>query len=223
MMTAISRHIALGSHGQALVELAIMGSLGLMALAFFIQIGLRLNYQQELQQQTFRRALLMAKCEGDEEEPIVECVTRAQGVNDDEESQATVLNHFRDRQMPNPLLGFGIRPRTTTSASATVTWGERLTFLADDRDSQPRLAVRLNDQQRSYRSEDLNENQPFVRRIEKELQTDEAEVNQTGMVTSLSTQTTERTTLRLGTNRDPEMTSTITSNCHVGGGLWLCN
>ena len=88
--------------GQALVELAIFGSLGLMALTFLIQMGLRLNYQQELQQQTFRRALLMAKCEGDGFKPLVECVKRVPGVSDDEESQATVLNQFRDRQMPIP-------------------------------------------------------------------------------------------------------------------------
>ena len=209
--------------GQALVELAIFGSLGLMALTFLIQMGLRLNYQQELQQQTFRRALLMAKCEGDGFKPLVECVKRVPGVSDDEESQATVLNQFRDRQMPNPSLGFGIRPRTTTAASATVTWGERLTFLGDDRDSQPRLVVQLNDQRRSYRSEDVIESQPFVKEITKTLVTDKAELKQIGSVTGLSTQTTETTDLHLGTNRDSTLSSSITSTCNVGGGLWLCN
>ena len=49
--------------GQALIEFAIVGSIALMALAFLIQIGLRMNYQQEMDQQTFRRAMKIAQSE----------------------------------------------------------------------------------------------------------------------------------------------------------------
>jgi len=244
-----------------------MGSIALLALAMLIQLGLRLNYQQQEEQNTFRHALLMAKCEGDEmDEPIVECVRRAERVNDDDESQAVTINRFHDRQIPNPTLGFGLRPRTTITANAAAVWGERLTFLDDDRDSQPRIVVHLNREQPHYRSEDLEDARlsdpsqdcpfdlkdclddcadeddiadcrtdcrdtwegqcftlPLVDTLEKTLTVEEAELTQSGGVTSVSSEVTETTRLRLNTTQDRNVESTLTSTCNAGGGFWLCD
>ena len=50
--------------GQALIEFAIMGSIALLAFTVLIQMGLRMNYQQEIQQDAFRNALRIAQNEG---------------------------------------------------------------------------------------------------------------------------------------------------------------
>ncbi len=123
--------------GQALLEFAIMGSLALMALGFFIQIGLRANFQQEIEQQNFRRTMRIAKS------------------HDKNEPQSVTLQQYRDRRVPNPTDGLGVMPRTSTNASNTVVWGEFLTFLAVDRNSQPQIVVQLNDEERRYRAEDM--------------------------------------------------------------------
>ena len=179
--------------GQALIEFAIVGSLALLALAFLIQIGLRMNYQQEIEQQTFRRALRVAQNEGEEE------------------SQAIQYQHFRNRQIPDPSQGFAIMPRTTSQASATVTWGEGLTFLADDRDSQPRIIVHLDDTEREFRSEDLQDDQPLVGHIRKEIQS-ASEIQQDNSASRLNTTTTETTTMTLNTNNNDPISSTLTSD-----------
>jgi len=157
-----------------------------------IQIGLRMNYQQEIEQQTFRRALRVAKNEGDEE------------------SQAIQYQHFRDRQVPNPSQGFAIMPRTTSQASASVTWGEWLTYLSDDRDSQPRIIVHLNDTQREFRSEDLKKDEPLVHRIDKTIAST-GQIQQSNSASKLNTQTTEQTTMTLNTNNNDQVSSTLTS------------
>lgn len=133
-------------NGQALVEFAIFGSLFLMALAFLVQIGLRMNYQQEIEQQTFRRAMNAAQQEGDEE------------------SQLTTYYQVRQRQIPDPSDGFAVQPRVRTESSATVVWSEFLTFLDRGRDSQPRTLVHLDNADETnsvlvVRSEDLKKQQ----------------------------------------------------------------
>ncbi len=225
--------------GQALVEFAIIGSLALLALALLIQVGLRANYQQEIEQQNFRRAMQEAQKE------------------DEEESQAVSVYQVRDRQVPNPADGLGIMSRSRTEASSTVTWGEYLTFLDDGRESQPLTVVRLNDQEQRYRAEDLKkvsktdpsqectnyyfdciggcdpedddcrrdcrktednncDSLPLVRHIHKELVSHgEATQESPGggvnqIVTGLSTTSTEATTMDLNTKRDPTISSSLT-------------
>jgi len=131
-------------HGaQALVEFAIFGSLFLVALAFLVQIGLRMNYQQEIEQQTFRRAMSAAQQEGDEE------------------SQMTTYYQVRHRQIPDPSDGFAVQPRVRTESAATVVWSEFLTFLDRGRDSQPRTLVHLDNTPpgEPIRAEDLKKQQ----------------------------------------------------------------
>lgn len=188
-----------GRRGQAMLEVAITGSLALVALAFFIQIALRQNYQQEIEQQTFRRALRMAHSFGDEERPAIS------------------YHHFRDRQLPDPADAFGIIPRTLTTSTSSVTWGEFLTLLADDADSAPLVVVDLNtnggiNQRRNFNAGedgDLEDNQPLVSSIDRIINVNESlsssEVKQDAsgrLTTRLGAVTTELTTLTINTKGD---------------------
>lgn len=185
------------------MEFSILGSVALLALALLIQLGLRMNFQQEIQQDAFRRALALAHSEGKTE------------------SQATQYNYFRNRRIPNPSEGFGITPRVMTQGNATVTWGEWLTYLDDDRDSQPRVVVNLDDRSvPEFRAGDFPADQPLVRRVTKELvgsaeiQQGNSGVTTCGGVTALSdtclaADTTETTTLELS-NGSP-VSATVTT------------
>lgn len=203
--------------GQALIEMALIGTIAVAALGFLIQIGLGLNYEQENDQNAFRRALLMAKCEGDEQEPSNWCNTRVPpGVSFSDESQATTMLRMRDRKLPNPSIGFGLVPSTLTMGSATATWGERLTFLDDSTDSQPRVVVRVNDfPDMLYRSGDFPHNQPIVRNIEKTTQMigTLAQTDSTGSATDATT--TENTTVTM--NDGSEIPA---SSVQSGGYSW---
>lgn len=165
------------SSGQAFIELAIVGSLALLALAVLIRIGLGMNYKQEIEQQAFRLALRAAKNEGDEESPVVS------------------YQFFRDRRVPDPSQGFAIMPGSLTQGSGSATWGEYLTFLDDSRDSQARILVKLNNaSEKEFRSEDLDEDQPFVSDINKHIQSTGV-IAQSNARSSLATTTDETTTL----------------------------
>lgn len=166
--------------GQALIEVAVLGSLALLALTLLIQLGLRMNYQQELQQNAFRRALITAKNEGDDE------------------SQAVQYNYFRNRRLPNPSEGFGITPRVLAQGSGTVTWGEWLTYLEnDDPDSEPRIIVSLDDQSSlDRRSGDFPDHQPLISRVDKDL-TGSAEITQDNAGSTLTADSNEHTEMTL--------------------------
>ena len=120
--------------GQALTELAVFGSVALAALAFLIQIGLQMNYQQEIDQNTFRRALQAARDEWNDDNSM------------DPESHSVQYYQFRNRELPDPNEGFAIMPRTMTQANATVLWGKWKTFLeAGDRSSEPKIITTIDD------------------------------------------------------------------------------
>ncbi len=192
----------LNRRGQAMIELAVMGSLSLMALALLIQMGLRMNYQQEIEQQTFRQAQKVAKT-GD---PV----------------QAVVIYQIRNRIMPNPSFGMPIRPRVQTQASSSVTWHPRLTRLQNkDRPSEPLIRVELDDwrpgkggTREDYRSDDLiddggpEKKEPIIAKIRKTTTvTPNSYIRQSGSGGTLSTSadvtSTEDTTLTLNVNRGP--------------------
>lgn len=177
-----------------MIEIAIFGSIALLALAFMIQIGLRQNFQQEIEQDAFRRALRVAQNEGDAE------------------SQAIQYNYFRNRRIPNPADDFAITPRTLTQAGATVTWGEWLTYLADDRDSQPRIIVNLDDQSApEFRSEDFASDKPLISKIQKQVD-GASQIQQSNTSSSLNAGSTESTTLTL--SNDSTVSSSIDTNIH---------
>ena len=190
------------SQGQAFVEFAVIGSLALVALAFLIQMGLRANFQQQMEQDTFRLAMRVAQSEGDVE------------------SQSIQYSYFRNSQIPNPTDAFGISPRTMTQSSASVTWGEWLGYLANDRDSQPRIIVHMDNSETEFRSEDLLKNaagepMPLVSAVHKDLNSNGA-VTQTNTGSSDATTTTETTTLTLNADQNKDgvndqLSSSLTS------------
>ena len=175
-----------------MIEFAVMGSIALLALTVLIQLGLRMNYQQEIQQDAFRNALRIAQSEGDTE------------------SQAIQYNYFRNRRIPNPSEGFAVTPRVMTQGNAAVTWGEWLTFLDGSRDSQPRIIVNLDDQATpEFRAEDFPADQPLVRRITKGL-TGGGEIQQNNAGSSLASHTDETTTMEL--SNGAALNSTVNTN-----------
>ena len=183
-----------GLNGQAMIELAIFGSFAILALGFLIQIGLRQNFQQEIEQTAFRRALVLAQ-------------------EEDMESQSIQYNYFRNRRLPNPADGFGVTPRSLTQAGATVTWGEWLTYLTDDRDSQPRIIVSLDDQDTiDARSEDFPEGEPLVKHIHKDLSGSAqiGQVNSSGLSSASTSSSSENTTLTLSSDATAQSTMDTT-------------
>ena len=193
--------------GQAMIEFAIIGSTALMALAFLIQIGLRMNYQQEIEQQTFRLALKRAQEEGDVE------------------SEAILYQHIRDREIPDPASEPTIMPRTSTQASSAVTWGEYLTFLADDRDSQPRVVVHVNDTRAdNFRSGDFEgggapKDAPLVRAIHNQF-TSTGQLTQASGASSLSSSSSASTTVTLKNGQT--VSGSAGGSCGFSGGAWRC-
>ncbi len=190
--------------GQALAEMALMGTLVIAALGFLIQLGLTLNFEQENDQNAFRHALMVAKCEGDEQEPPNWCNDPAlvpPGVDNDEESQAVTVLRLRDRQIPNPSIGFGLVPSSLTVGSASATWGERLTFLDDSKDSEPRIVVHLNDSaERMFRSGDFADDEPVISQIAKssDMTGTVSQDNVTGSTTDTTTIETTTVTMNDG-------------------------
>lgn len=173
--------------GQALIEFAIIGSLALLALAFLIQIGLRVNYQQEMDQQTFRRAMKIAQSEGSIE------------------SASINYNQFRDRQLPDPSDGFSMMPRTLTEGTANVIWGEHLAVGdEDDRNSQTRIMFQVNDALREFRDEDFSPRRgggspslPHVTQVTRQQNSSGSVQQSDAKTSSLSTTTTQTTALTL--------------------------
>jgi len=186
--------------GQALLEFAILGSLALFALAFLIQIGLRVNFQQEVEQQTFRRTLAKADSYSTIEPVSVQ------------------YQEFWDRQVPSPGDGFAVMPRTYTEANATVVWGTFLSFTADqDRRSQPLTVVSVNGVERDFREEDFEgipETAPEISRIDRRLTASGTVQQANATSSSLATNTTQTTTVTLKNNAtvSGEVTSGVNWN-----------
>ena len=102
-----------------------------------------------------------------------------------------------------------------------MTWGEWLTYLADDRDSQPRIIVHMDDAETEFRSEDLKkdvngEPMPLVGTIHKDLNST-GTVTQTQAGSSDATTTNETTTLTFHADKnkdgiDDQLSSSLTTN-----------
>lgn len=124
-----------------MAELAVFGYIGILALSFIIQMGLRMNYDQEIRMNTFRRTLVDALNDN--------LPATATGRDPRDGSYTTSYHHFRDRQMPNPAGGFGLILRERTAAEADVTWGNYLTYASPDLtkglNSQQRVIVQVNE------------------------------------------------------------------------------
>jgi len=141
--------------GQALLELAIFGMIAMAALGLLVRIGLQANFDQEVRMGAFRRALAAAAAD-DARSPM--------GTTQD--AMSVSYYYMLDRQMPNPSEGFVGLSRNRTHASAFVERGPWLTFAYEEPDSptadrdagrrtHPRVIVRLNETEESYRDNDL--------------------------------------------------------------------
>ncbi len=100
--------------GQALVELAVFGSIFILILAAVLSYGLRYNNQQRLQMLSFRRALKIAS---------------------DENRGSGGYMIVEDRNIPDPMGIFGIGKTTPTMATASVTRDYQMHTQAVDAES----------------------------------------------------------------------------------------
>ena len=151
MTTCDKRHRA--QAGQALLELAIFGAVALAALGFLIRVGMQMNYDQEIRMAAFRRALAAAGADN----------------GTDHDALGTVVYQIANRRMPNPTDGFMSMPRSRTSASASVEWGDRLSFAAEvpgnpdiGYSTQPLIVVRSDGTELTYRQSDLPDDAAFA-------------------------------------------------------------
>jgi len=145
--------------GQALLELAVFGMIAIAALGFLIRVGMQMNYEQEIRMGAFRRALAAAG--GDN----VQTLQVTGGGPTIQDAMAVTYHYIADRQMPNPSDGFMSLSRSRTEASAFVEWGDRLTFAYENpanpaseegRMTQPRIIVRSNNDEQSFRQNDFS-------------------------------------------------------------------
>ena len=130
--------------GQALTELGIMAGIVLVALAFLVRVGMKMNYDQEIRMAAFRRAMAAAQADN----------------TTDRDAMGTTFHYISHRQMPNPSDGFRLMPRNRTEASAFVEWGDRLSFAFEHRgnplgyQTQPKIVVRSDNTEQQYRLSD---------------------------------------------------------------------
>ncbi len=181
--------------GQAFLELAIFGTLALIALAFVLRMGLTANYQQEIDQQTFRWAQRLAS--------NIDKETNGRGPH-----SVTVI-HIRDRQMPDPGDGFATMPRVLTQASSVVTWGRFLHRLTDDPESQPLTIVQVNDAQRHFTEKELDPDAELI-----------GQINTTAIATGTSSQDQAGSRLRSTMSHETELSlNTKSPSAPVGSAL----
>ena len=113
--------------GQALLELAIFGSILIMLLGVLINYGLKYNYQQQVMQQTYRKALKGAADSAADGKPM---------------SVTYVL--ARDKYIPNPSQLFGLGLVTPISASAGVIRNYHMQDSPVTKDELPQVTVDIN-------------------------------------------------------------------------------
>lgn len=110
--------------GQALLELAVFGSILIMLLGILVNYGLRYNNQVRAMQTAFRQGLKYA----------------AESVKDDTPGSVSYL-FLEDKHIPSPSDPFGIGSVIPVSASASVTRNYAAHKTADKIEELPRLAI----------------------------------------------------------------------------------
>jgi len=111
--------------GQALIELATLGTILIFCLGILINYGLQANYQQEVFMSTFRRAMGLAY---------------NQTSNELGPSGTVVLTALDDRRMISPDNAYGLASRSQFSRRESATWSDNLTLSYLDSASQPIIA-----------------------------------------------------------------------------------
>lgn len=111
---------------QAILELAIFGSLLLMLLGILINYGLRYNFQQQAMQETFRKALHSA-------------------AEADQADKPTSVTHItlKDKHIPNPSHPWAVGSITPITSSASVTRGYNMHLSADEENELPVIKMNI--------------------------------------------------------------------------------
>ncbi|MDD5196840.1 MAG: hypothetical protein PHV92_04395 [Candidatus Omnitrophica bacterium] len=116
--------------GQALLEVAIFGSIILMLLGVLINYGLKYNSQQKTMQQAFRKSL-------------------ARAVSQPGISTSSVV--VKDTHIPNPSDTFGVGSVTPFTGSAgAVIRDYQMSETADTESELPRISLNINGQELTY-------------------------------------------------------------------------
>ncbi|MBU1124496.1 MAG: hypothetical protein KKC84_00545 [Candidatus Omnitrophica bacterium] len=123
--------------GQALLELSIFGSILLMLLGVLLQYGLRFNYQQQLDQETFRKAMAQARWSRGEGHP-------------------TSVDYMviRDEHIPDPSSPWGVGQMSALQAyvpSIKATYElDQESISADTPNEYPQLIIDINGREMSF-------------------------------------------------------------------------
>lgn len=121
--------------GQAILELAVFGSVLIMLLGVLVNYGLKYNFQQQTMQQAFRKALGVAA------EPLSDGLPRG--------SATYIL--IKDRHIPNPSNPFGVGSVVAVSSSASVVRDYRMHQTADKADELSRMDIEIQGQTESFK------------------------------------------------------------------------
>lgn len=114
------------ARGQALVELAVFGSLLLFLIGYLVSSALQYDHRQQVKMEAFRRALASAAGTTDPNGPI---------------STSHVV--IQDRRIPDPSDPFGVGSPSPVIGQAGVTRKFNLQSVPDDNQSLPRMAVQV--------------------------------------------------------------------------------
>lgn len=136
MSTDRKTQIIADKKGQAILELAVFGSILIMLLGVLVNYGLRYNFQQQAMQQAFRRALGIA-------------------ADPNRGSAAYVL--IKDRHIPDPAHPFTVGTFVPVSSSASVTRDYQMHYTADTEEELPVVHIDINGDIRTYKTAGFND------------------------------------------------------------------
>jgi hypothetical protein len=122
--------------GQALVELGVMGAILIFLMGVLISYALRSNFQQRVNQMTFRKAMASA----------------AGSLGVDNVPMGVSHSVIRERYIPDPSSIFGTGPVNPFSASSSVTRDYRAGTSAQNDSELPRTEVDIQGEVHSFRS-----------------------------------------------------------------------
>ena len=120
--------------GQAILELALFGSILIMLLGLLVSYGMKYNFQQQVMQQAFRKALASA--------------------SDVQNNKPSSVSHIviKDRHIPNPANPFAVGSVAPVSASASVTRNYQMQLTPDKKVELPQISLDINGQIQSRKA-----------------------------------------------------------------------
>ncbi len=121
--------------GQAILELAIFGSILIMLLGILINYGLRYGFQQQVMQQAFRQALATAAVSMDPHTPV---------------STSHIV--VRDKHIPNPADTFAVGSVMPFSSGASIVRSYKLDETPDYEDELPQVIIDVQGEKIPYKT-----------------------------------------------------------------------